>query len=191
MRLKMPTFCFAICCGVAVFSGCTRSKRLITVIPEQDTAQEQLMYSVQNRFTSVPPVEPEARRLFFQKQIHIFEKVITRFPDDTIYTPEAILNIAEILYKMNEFETMIRYLRAAIVLYPHHPNFEPRSLYMIGLAYEQQEKYNDANLAYKECINKFENSKDETIQKIVLESRKLYNRPKTKVVSSNPAFSGN
>lgn len=164
---------------VFVTTACTKNPRSSIVIPDQDTAELQYFYAARHRQFDIPPVEAANKKLFYDKQQAKFQKVVTRFPDDTKYTPEAILDISEIMFKSNQYRDMIAYLRKAILIYQNHVDFEPRALFLIGRALDEIQLFQEAKEVYNECINKYGKSKNENIQRIVKECRRYYNRTQT------------
>lgn len=147
-----------------------------TVVPDLDTARDQFSYALSAEVSDIPPVNYQRRIIHRKRQRVKYEKVIERFPDDPIYTPEAIIAVSRMLVLENRFKNVVRYLEKARSLYPTNEFFQARSLYYIGQARDSMQKHEDAKLAYKECMDRFHLSRNRKVREVATECQRLYFR---------------
>lgn len=163
--------------GIAIAliaTGCQRGPKAI--VPDQETARQQYMFAKAKQDYSIPPANSRAMAVHREKHKFLFQKVVNRFPDDPIYTPRAILEIAEILFKERRYVDTILYLRKAMPLYPNMPEFQAQAIYLIGWSFDKMQRHEQAKEEYKKCIDQFGQSDNPAIQDVVTKCRRFYNR---------------
>jgi tetratricopeptide (TPR) repeat protein len=111
--------------------------------------------------------------------IRAYEKVITRFPDDTVYTPAAYIGVGEIYRSFRRHEDAVKMYHAALKQYPDQEDIQLFALYGLGLSYDRMRDYNKAQAYYKECIDRFGDDEREEFKKIVRECEILYSQVRT------------
>ena len=154
-------------------NGCARHT---AVIPDLDTAQAQYTLAFLKTKGDIPPAEAAALRNLRLKQIALYQKVVTRFPDDGVYTPQAILSIAQTYFTMKEFGKVIRYLARAREIYPDHARFQAQSIYLTARSQDVLEQHRQAKETYMSCIDQYEDSADENVQHIVQQCQRHYQK---------------
>ena len=175
MRLRAITG--AGLAGLALLAlGLTGCLRNSVVIPDQDTAEQQFQYAELKRRWETPPAEVKARKDFYRKHAYMFAKVIERFPDDELYVPLAIIAIAKLDYKSENYRQVVRYLEKALVFFPDNDQYQVRATFTIGRSLDQLKRYKKAKPYYRRCVEKYGTSGDKIVQSLVKECRLYYNK---------------
>ena len=146
------------------------------VVPPLETAQTQYNYAYSAELGDIPPVHPGQLIKHRKKQRVKYEKVIERFPDDPVYTPEAIIAVSRMMGIEGRFKDIGRYLDKARPLYPNHDFFQARALKLLGMAADSRQKHEKAKEYYAECKDRYNLSRNPAVAQIAAECNTLFYR---------------
>jgi tetratricopeptide (TPR) repeat protein len=102
------------------------------VVPEMMTASEQARVADDQLRLAQRTPDEDARRKELKKASAAFQQVVTRFPDDTTYTPAAYLILGDIHYRLEDYKNAERYYRTVVREYPNIADVHAGALYGLG-----------------------------------------------------------
>lgn len=141
-------------------------------IKEFPTAVEQFDYAaIFHQMRSGKVLQKENKKAV-KEIIQHYQKVIDKFPDDDVYTPEAKLQVANGYYVIKEYKKAMKYYNSILNGKSKLDYHYARALKGIGDCYGIENKRDLAVKYWSECVNKYKDSDNQTVIKIVEDCKK-------------------
>lgn len=154
-------------------------------VPLCQNAKEQYTFAKKLHLSELPEsqllmyIKPEHREAKINKAIYAYSKVIEYFPKDTVYTPLASVDIANLYTMKKEYKTAVKIYNEALDKYSKNDFVYAASLYGLGKCYHRMEKYPKSIECFNKCIEEFDKkTTNKEIQTIVLACKQNLKRIK-------------
>jgi len=141
-------------------------------IEEFPTALEQFDYAAQYHQMHSAKILQKDNTQIIKEIIEHYKRVVDKFPDDDVYTPEAKLQIANGYYLIKNYKKAIKYYNSILKGNSKLDYHYARALKGIGDCYGITEEKDLAVKYWTECINKYKDSDNKTVIKLVDECKK-------------------
>ena len=128
------------------------------LVPEADTAAEQFRLAQTQRASSRTVLDAEHRVVEFDKAILAYLAVRDRFPNDTKFTPAAVVFAANIHRDMQEYNEAVTLYLDAITNYPDQDDVRVDALYGLGKSYDAMGNVAEAKSYYKLLADEYADS---------------------------------
>jgi TolA-binding protein len=159
-----------------LLSGCflKRDKETKFLIPEMDTASEQMTLA-QRQFRDANGIyDAETREKELRKAIQAYEAVGQRFPHDMRHTPYAELMIANIRREIGQAAAAETQYRRVLARYSDDEAIRIDALIGLGQTLDDLGRAAEAKVNYKMVIDQYASSDDPAIRRSVEFARARY-----------------
>ena len=141
-------------------------------IEEFPTALEQFNNAAQFHQMHSAKILQKDNTQIIKEIIQHYMRVVDKFPDDDTYTPEAKLQIANGYYLIKNYKKAIQYYNSILKGSSKIEYHYARALKGIGDCYGIMGEKDLAVKYWTECVNKYKDSDNKTIIKLVDECKK-------------------
>jgi len=163
--------CFPGCTGK--LSGSAKVDEKALVIPDFPTANEQFQYAKFYQNSQLISPELDRRRDQMLKIGQCYNRVLTNFPNDSVYVPLTYLELGDCAAQSDEFPKAIEFYQQAGA--SSQDDFvQSRSQYSIARIYNIQGKYEEAKAIYKSIIDRYGKTESGRTRDVVKRSAQLY-----------------
>ncbi|MCX7013143.1 MAG: hypothetical protein NTW86_11405 [Candidatus Sumerlaeota bacterium] len=146
-------------------------------VPEYATAREQYQFAFQKQQEEfIPPTDSARKEERLRRILAGYEKVIERFPDDRVYTPLSKMQIGELYLGYGQPKVALQKAEEILAAYGDIEFIDAKTRFDRGRALEALGRRVEAQQAYKDCMDRYQDSKDKKSQEIVRWSRQMYDR---------------
>jgi tetratricopeptide (TPR) repeat protein len=158
-----------IACGLAILAGCSGTIGNAPIIPEYDTAQDQYIYAYDRKMTVRRNILKEENELQadYEKVLKCFERVVERFPEDEQYTPLAYLSIGDTYMKLGKYGKAEDQFDFILKNYIDDDALQSAALLGKASSLSALERYEEARLILRKCIDTYEKSENESVKSYV------------------------
>ncbi len=162
--------------GCAKFNAGKSSDEGKLVIPDFPSAREQYGFAMVYQKSQVPSTIPERLSMQLDREIQCYQKVVTNFPDDTVHTPLALLNIGDAWGMKGDLKQANQVFADAKRRWPNDDFVQARAAYSEARVLDQQKKYAAAKQLYKQIMDTYANNPDPKVNGIAKRAGTLYYR---------------
>jgi tetratricopeptide (TPR) repeat protein len=172
---------FAVPAGLPMLSGCAgklgigknKTDENALVIPDFPSADEQFKFARMYQNAQLIAPELDRRRLQMQKIGECYHRVITNFPNDSVYVPLTYLELGDCAAQSDEFDMAVNYYQQAAAR--SQDDFVlARSQYSIARIYDSKGRFEEAKAMYKDIIEKYGKSESGKVRDVVTRAGQLY-----------------
>jgi outer membrane protein assembly factor BamD (BamD/ComL family) len=107
---------------------------------------------MENPYFEVPPTRYSERD--YRRFVEAFEGVVQRFPDDTEYTPNAMVRLGEFHHLLGEYGLAAGYYRDVLEAYPDDEVLSAASLFGIANVRLAQGQYSEAQRMFNRLVQR-------------------------------------
>lgn len=141
------------------------------VIPKQPDVRKQYEFAViqEKKFRS--PFRGSTRRADFDQAIAAFEKVITSYPLDPVYTPRSRLQIAMIRDTAGQKRKALDTYETLLKQYPSDDVIQISALYGAAVIYDGKKQYEKAQNYFDQILKRYGDRKEPMFSEVVRKTR--------------------
>lgn len=155
-------------------TGC-RSSRY--VVPEYSTALDQLGFAKRYEAQHRQFLLSRSRRdEIYERFIETYKKVIEKFPEDELYTPEAIITVGKLYFEQGKYKKAQKYFERALKDYANNDRVQSLSLFMKGQCLELRGHAREAQAVYRDFSEVYEGHPEPEIRALVRKAKELQSR---------------
>lgn len=143
------------------------------VIPDFASAKEQFQFAKMYQGSLLIAPELKRRRLQMEKVMQCYSKVLSNFPNDTMYVPLTYLEMGDCAAQSDDMVQAVAYYQKAQQS-SQEEFIQARSQYSIGRIYNMQGKYPEAKAIFKNIIDTYGHSKSGKVQDVAKRAAQLY-----------------
>lgn len=164
--------------GLLSCAGCRGKNAGPTIfVPEQDTAVKQYLFAEHEHRKAVMPALREVSKSRKLKRIVAgYQAVIDRFPEDREFVAFSKKKLCETYFFYGKINTSLNYVNQLLAEFSDMEQIDAWARLYRGKCLEEKNRKAEAQAIYKEVLDLYEESKDESIQEIVAFAKKRYNR---------------
>jgi len=166
---------FLLVVVVSLLAACSWVKRETYLVPEKRNAQEQFAYAANFELRTKALATPKQSQVY-PPITQAYEAVIARFPQDPLYTPQAILKVGDLYMEQKKYRTALGYYDQARKKYADQDKVQAYSQLHRAQCYELLGDAARARDVYKQIVDLYSNHADPYVQKIVKQAQELYDR---------------
>lgn len=160
-------------CAGKLGVGKDKSDENALVIPDFPTAKEQFQFARIYQNSQLIAPELNRRQLQMQKIGECYQRVLTLFPNDSVYVPLTYLELGDCAAQSDQFDMALNYYQQAGA--SSQDDFvQARSQFSIARIYDTQRRYEEAKAIYKNIIERYGKSESGKVQEVVARSKGLY-----------------
>lgn len=146
------------------------------VIPDFNTAREQLGYAVAYQRAQVMSAEPVRKKAQLDKINQALQRVVVNFPNDTEYAPLALLQIADNYGTMGDLKRAGEAYGDIANRYGSNEVVQARAMFSMARVRDKQGRYDEGKAIYKQLMDAHENSTTPALKHIGSLSKQAYFR---------------
>jgi tetratricopeptide (TPR) repeat protein len=160
--------------GCAKFSAKKQGDAGKLVIPDYPSAREQYGFAMMYQKSQVASTVTERRNQQLDREIQCFQKVVTNFPDDTVHTPMALMNIGDAEGIKGDLTRASQFFAEAKRRWPNDDFVQARTSYSEARVLDQRKEFAAAKTKYKEIMDTYGNHPDPKVSSIAKRASALY-----------------
>ncbi len=153
---------------ISLVLSCSSKNKL----DEFPTALEQFDYAALYHQMHSGKILTRDNEKVIKEIIRHYQKVVDKFPDDDISTPEAKMQIANGYYLIKDYKKALKYYNSILNNKSRFEYHYAKALKKIGDCYGIMDKSDQAVKYWTECIDKYKDSDNSTVQAVVEECKK-------------------
>lgn len=153
------------------------------VVPEFETAGEQYGFAESQRQKTTASSVSERRKEQMESIVVLYAKVVERFPEDRVYTPQAKLKLAMLNMRMPGMDAKRNAIEILEECVQQHDDFEEvhaNALYQLGVALDIVGDYERAQNRYREVFDRYGASENAQLKEVAKKARSNYNKVRTR-----------
>ncbi len=143
------------------------------VIPDFPSAKEQFQFAKMYQGSQLIAPELDRRRLQMDKIGECYHRVLTNFPNDTVYVPLTYLELGDGAAQSDQLDKAISYYQQALSS-SSDEFIQARGKYSIGRIYDTKGQFEQAKAVYKGIIDEFGKSESGKVRDVVNRAAQLY-----------------
>jgi tetratricopeptide (TPR) repeat protein len=159
------------------------------VVPDCATPTEQFAYAKTYERSQLILPDSARRNQQLDNIIQCYEKVVTNFPSDQVFTPVSYLEMADCVSNKGDLSRAIGMYDAAMAKWPELEFVNARAMLSKGRIQDRMGRHSDAKQTYQDLRMRFKDTKSEKVRSITKAAETAYyklQKEKTSAGSKKP-----
>jgi tetratricopeptide (TPR) repeat protein len=168
------TFLIFFLAGCAGLSSQADKAESALVIPTHPTAQSQYGFAKVYHNSQLISPELSRRKAQMARISSAYEKVVQNFPQDTQFTPLAMMEMGDCAAQADEMAKARGYYAQARAAYPQNEYVQARVLFSEGKLLEAEGKFVESKAVFKQVMDRFGKSESVRVRDVAQRASTLY-----------------